>query len=164
MELACLQQDKATPQSPPETSLAPNQKGDVAEQDGGEGSLQAGTFIRGCWEPKLRWQNSDQTFDKTFTAAWKPKQRYSGRTTFSLGREGKVGGWEVFVRFCYFTARRRMQVDLWLVQPRVRCWYWSALSSGAATPDYSEGSVLMVPTQQSRFIACVLRDKEPKCL
>lgn len=121
MELACLQQDKATPQSPPETSLAPNQKGDVAEQDGGEGSLQAGTFIRGCWEPKLRWQNSDQTFDKTFTAAWKPKQRYSGRTTFSLGREGKVGGWEVFVRFCSFAARRRMQVDLWLVQPRVRC-------------------------------------------
>lgn len=36
MELACLQQDKATPQSPPETSLAPNQKGGVAEQEGGE--------------------------------------------------------------------------------------------------------------------------------
>lgn len=105
-------------------------------------SLLTGTFIRGCWEPNLRWQNSNQTFDKTFTVAWKPKQRHS-RGTFSLGREGKVGSWEAFIRFCLSVASRRIQVDLWLMQPRIGCWYWSALSSGA---DYSEGSVLIIPT------------------
>lgn len=39
----------------------------------GHWSLLTGTFIRGCWEPNLRWQNSNQTFDKTFTVAWKPE-------------------------------------------------------------------------------------------